>query len=126
MQNRSILITGCSSGCGLDAAITLRSRGWRVFASCRKEGDCEILRKQGFDAPRIDYQDDASIRSGFAEVIDATGGTLDALYNNGAYALTCATEDLPTDALRELFEAKCACSSTMLLMIHAHAALRSS
>ena len=40
---RTILITGCSSGCGLDAAHTLRERGWRVFASCRKPEDCEKL-----------------------------------------------------------------------------------
>ena len=63
------------------------------------------MREQGFDSPRIDYGEDASIRAGFAEVMAATGGTLDALYNNGAYAVTCPTEDLPTDALRELFEA---------------------
>ena len=37
-------------------------------------------------------------------MLDATGGTLDALYNNGAYALLGATEDIPTDALREIFE----------------------
>ena len=44
---RSILLTGCSSGCGLDAAFTLKARGWRVFAACRKERDCEELRDQG-------------------------------------------------------------------------------
>ena len=46
-KRRSILITGCSSGCGLDAAFTLKARGWRVFAACRKERDCEELRDQG-------------------------------------------------------------------------------
>ena len=102
---RTILITGCSSGCGLDAAHTLRARGWRVFASCRKLKDCEELRIQGFDSPRIDYADEASIYSGYQEVMDATGGTLDALYNNGAFALLGAVEDVPTAGLRELFEA---------------------
>jgi|GEM_PF-6557338 len=33
---RSILVTGCSSGIGLDAARSLRARGWRVFATCRR------------------------------------------------------------------------------------------
>ena len=46
-ERRSILITGCSSGCGLDAAFTLKARGWRVLAACRKERDCEELRDQG-------------------------------------------------------------------------------
>ena len=83
----SILITGCSSGCGLDAAFTLKARGWRVFAACRKERDCEELRDQGLESPRIDYNDELSITTGYQQVLDATGGTLDALYNNGAFAM---------------------------------------
>ena len=102
---RSILITGCSSGCGRDAAITLRAKGWRVFASCRRQADCDELKAEGFESPRIDYQDEASIDSGWAEVMAATGGTLDALYNNGAYSMRGAVEDVPTAALREIFEA---------------------
>lgn len=105
MSRKSILITGCSSGIGLDAAKGLRDRGWRVFASCRQQADCDRLRAMGFDSPRIDYADTDSIHSGLAQVLDATGGTLDALYNNGAYAIPGAVEDLPTDALRAIFEA---------------------
>ncbi|WP_282047862.1 SDR family oxidoreductase [Sulfitobacter mediterraneus] len=104
MSERSILITGCSSGIGHAAAQTLRARGWRVFAACRRQEDCDRLRREGFDAPRLDYQDDDSIRTALAEVLEATGGTLDALFNNGAYAIPGAVEDLPTDALRDIFE----------------------
>lgn len=102
---RSVLVTGSSSGIGLDAARTLRDRGWRVFASCRAEADCERLRAEGFDSPRLDYADEGSIRDALTEVLEATGGTLDALYNNGAHACPGAVEDLPTDALRAIFEA---------------------
>lgn len=105
MAEKSILITGCSSGIGLDAAQTLRERGWRVFASCRQQADCDRLITQGFESPRIDYTDTASITSGLAEVLAATGGRLDALFNNGAHALNGAVEDLPTDGLRAIFEA---------------------
>lgn len=105
IRQRSILVTGCSSGIGANAAMGLRAQGWRVFASCRKEEDCQRLRAEGFDAPRIDYADPASIESALAEVLEKTGGTLDALFNNGAHALPGAVEDLPTDALREIFEA---------------------
>ncbi|KIN78313.1 SDR family oxidoreductase [Sulfitobacter mediterraneus] len=104
MSERSILITGCSSGIGHAAAQTLRARGWRVFAACRRKEDCDRLRREGFDAPRLDYQDDDSIRTALAEVLEATGGTLDAVFNNGAYAIPGAVEDLPTDALRDIFE----------------------
>ncbi len=101
---KSILITGCSSGIGLDAARTLRERGWRVFASCRKQADCDRLQAEGFDSPRIDYTDADSIRDGLARVLEATGDTLDALFNNGAHPLSGAVEDLPVEGLRAIFE----------------------
>jgi NAD(P)-dependent dehydrogenase (short-subunit alcohol dehydrogenase family) len=104
MTQKSILITGCSSGIGYDAAHGLREAGWHVFASCRKAEDCDRLKAQGFDAPQIDLSDPESIRSGLAEVLAATGGTLDALYNNAAFACPGAVEDLPAGALREIFE----------------------
>ncbi len=103
-MQKSILITGCSSGIGLDAAHGMRARGWRVFASCRQQRDCDRLRAQGFESPRIDYQDTDSITAGLAEVLEATGGTLDALFNNGAHGLPGAVEDVPTDGLRFIFE----------------------
>ncbi|WP_282120874.1 SDR family NAD(P)-dependent oxidoreductase [Ruegeria atlantica] len=104
-MQKTILITGCSSGIGLDAAHGMRARGWRVFASCRQQRDCDRLRAQGFESPRIDYTDAASIASGLTEVLEATGGTLDALFNNGAHGLPGAVEDLPTEGLRVIFEA---------------------
>lgn len=104
-MKRSILITGCSSGIGYDAAHGMRAAGWRVFAACRREEDCARLKAEGFESPRIDYSDEASLESGLAEVLAATGGTLDALFNNGAYACPGAAEDLPRGALREIFEA---------------------
>ncbi len=103
-MTKSILITGCSSGIGYDAAHGMRAAGWRVFASCRSQADCDRLRAEGFDAPRIDYADSATIDAGLAEVLAATGGTLDAVFNNGAFGTPGAAEDLPRDALREIFE----------------------
>lgn len=104
-MKKSILITGCSSGIGLDAARGMRERGWQVFASCRQQRDCDRMRAEGFEAPRIDYTDPASIESGLAQVLEHTDGTLDALFNNGAHGLPGAVEDLPTDGLRSIFEA---------------------
>lgn len=104
-DQRTLLITGSSSGIGYDAAHGLRARGWRVFASCRQDADCARMRDLGFESPQIDYADPESIQTGLTEVLEATGGTLDALYNNGAYATPGFVEDLPREALRANFEA---------------------
>ena len=61
-MDKSILITGCSSGLGYDAAHGLRNRGWRVFATCRNELDCEKLRKEGLESFKLDYDDSNSIK----------------------------------------------------------------
>ena len=104
MSAKSILITGCSSGIGYAAAHGLRSRGWQVFAACRQRADCDRLSAEGFDAPLLDYTDDDSIHAALAHVLAQTNGTLDAIFNNGAHGLPGAVEDLPTQALREIFE----------------------
>lgn len=104
MSAKSILITGCSSGIGYAAAHGLRARGWQVFAACRQQADCDRLSAEGFDAPLLDYTDDDSIHTALAHVLAQTNGTLDAVFNNGAHGLPGAVEDLPTQALREIFE----------------------
>lgn len=104
MNARSILITGCSSGIGYDAAHGLKARGWRVFATCRKERDCARLRQEGLESFTLDYDDEASISAALSETLSRTGGTLDALFNNGAFACPGAVEDLPRGALRAIFE----------------------
>ncbi len=103
-MQKSVLMTGCSSGIGYDAAHAFAARGWRVFATCRKQSDCDRLIAEGLESFPLDYDDEASIGAAVAEVTSRTGGTLDALYNNGAFACPGAVEDLPRDALREIFE----------------------
>ena len=105
MAQKTILITGCSSGIGYDAAHGLAKRGWRVLATCRKPQDAERLADEGLETLVLDYQDTDSIRTAFAAALDKTSGRLDALFNNGAYAMGGAIEDIPTDAWRAMFEA---------------------
>lgn len=75
-----------------------------MFASCRKQADCDRLIAEGFDSPLLDYNDTATLETGLAEVLQATGGTLDALFNNGGFGTPGAAEDLPREALRANFE----------------------
>ena len=105
MSQKSILITGCSSGIGYDAAHALKARGWQVFATARKPEDVERLMSEGLESMPLDHADPDTIRTALAEATGRTGGRLDAIFANGAHGLPAATEDLPTEALREMFEA---------------------
>lgn len=102
--NPVILITGCSSGIGHSAALGLKARGWRVFATARKADDVARLDDEGLESLRLDLDDSDSIRAAFTEVMARTGGHLDALFNNGGFGQVGAVEDLTRAALREQFE----------------------
>lgn len=104
VEPKSVLITGCSSGIGRCAAEGLAKRGYRVFATARKEEDVRALRTAGLESVRLDLADSESIRSAVDEVLALTDGTLYALFNNGAYGQPGAVEDLRREVLREQFE----------------------
>ncbi|MGM0983353.1 MAG: SDR family oxidoreductase [Pseudomonadota bacterium] len=102
--SRSVLVTGCSSGIGQAAARTLADRGWRVFATARREEDLSRLREAGLEALPLELKDSASIEACVAAVLAATGGRLDALFNNAAYGQPGAVEDLSREVLRAQLE----------------------
>ena len=105
MENaKSILITGASSGIGLAAAETMKARGWHVLAAVRKDVDRERLEAAGFDALILDCDDDTSRAEGFETAVERGGGRLDALFNNAGFGIPGATEDVPVEALRHIFE----------------------
>ncbi|MCV6602686.1 MAG: SDR family NAD(P)-dependent oxidoreductase, partial [Cohaesibacter sp.] len=105
MHKKTILITGCSTGIGLTCALGLKEKGWTIFATARKETDLQNLRNQDLNALYLDYTDQSSIDALVKTIMEQTGGTLDALFNNGAYGQPGAVEDLPTPILRAQFEA---------------------
>ncbi|MBD5769563.1 SDR family NAD(P)-dependent oxidoreductase [Marinomonas colpomeniae] len=101
----SVLITGCSSGIGLEAARMLQARDFFVVASCRKKEDVEALKAQGIKhVVQLDLADSASLSKGLEDTLAITNGQLFALFNNGAYGQPGAVEDLPVEALRTQFE----------------------
>lgn len=101
---KSVLITGCSSGIGRCVAQGLRERGYRVFATARKADDVRSLTEAGFEALLLDLDDSASIEVAVGKVLERTGGRLYALFNNGAYGQPGAVEDLSREVLRAQFE----------------------
>lgn len=103
-MQKSILITGCSSGIGLAAAQALKQKGYRVFATARKTSDVDKLKAQGLESLVLDLNDSNSIHNALADVLKKTDGKLDALFNNAGFGLTGAVEDLARDMMRAQFE----------------------
>ncbi|KTD63132.1 oxidoreductase with NAD(P)-binding Rossmann-fold domain protein [Legionella santicrucis] len=104
MKEKIILITGCSSGIGFDAAFALKKRGHRVIGSCRKKEDVEKLLNIGLEAVQLDVSDSSSIQSAFEKVLAKTEGRIDVLINNAGYGQAGALEDITRDVLRAQFE----------------------
>jgi len=104
MSERTVLITGCSSGIGRCVADGLAVRGYRVFATARNMNDVTKLQNSGLESLQLDLNDTASIRAAVNEVLKRTGGKLEALFNNAGYGQPGAVEDLSRDTLRKQFE----------------------
>lgn len=104
-QQRSILITGCSSGIGLASARALKLRGWRVLATARHPDDLRrLVDEEGLEAVELELSDPTSVTHCMDEVTRLTDGKLFAVFNNGAYGQPGALEDLDYAAMREQFE----------------------
>ncbi|MBY3418263.1 SDR family oxidoreductase [Rhizobium laguerreae] len=104
-EQRTIVVTGCSSGIGAHCARSLKADGWRVFATVRKPEDLPGLETEGIEAFLMDYARTETISDMVGAVLERSGGRIDALFNNGAYGQPGAVEDLSTATLRAQFEA---------------------
>ncbi|MDQ3774613.1 MAG: SDR family NAD(P)-dependent oxidoreductase [Pseudomonadota bacterium] len=102
--DRSVLVTGASSGIGYTAAQGLRARGYGVIASARKQEDVQRLSAEGFTAVQLDLANSASIRAAVETTLAHTGGRVYGLFNNGGFGQLGALEDITRDALRAQFE----------------------
>ncbi|PHR55728.1 MAG: short-chain dehydrogenase [Arcobacter sp.] len=103
-MEKTILITGCSSGIGYDTAHYLHKHGYRVFASARKAEDVQRLQNEGLDAYLLDVTKPQTIKQTLEAILKKTDGKLYAVFNNAGYGQPGAVEDIPTEVLREQFE----------------------
>ena len=95
---QTILITGCSSGFGLETAKLFLARGWNVIATMRTPSDILPL-SANLRVLALDVTDPASI----ARVVDAAG-PIDVLVNNAGLGMLAAVEGLEMEKARTLFE----------------------
>jgi len=102
-MQKTILITGCSSGIGAALARDFHSRGHRVYATARRRESLAALEAQGIRGLVLDVNDDASIAAALAAVAQAAGH-LDLLVNNAGFSQVGAVVDLTRDDLRRQYE----------------------
>lgn len=95
----TILVTGCSSGFGLEIARRFLDKGWNVVATMRTPREDLLPRSERLRVLPLDVTDTESIR----RCIDAAG-PIDALVNNAGIGLLSPLEGLAMDNVREIFE----------------------
>lgn len=96
---KTILITGCSSGFGLDIARHFLERGWKVIATMRTPRADVLPASEHLRVIALDVTDPQSIRQALA-----AAGPIDVLVNNAGIGALNALEGMPMDVARELFE----------------------
>lgn len=100
----TVLITGCSTGIGYHAAHTLKDLGYRVITTCRTAEDVSRLQTEGFECFELDLASSHSIDLALEQITEVTAGKIDALFNNGAFGLPGAVEDLSREAMEFQFQ----------------------
>jgi len=103
-EQRTVFITGCSSGIGYCTAHGLQQRGYHVIASARQAADVERLRTEGLECLQLDLDSSESIHQAVEELSAMTGRRLFGLFNNAGFGQPGAVEDLRRDVLRAQFE----------------------
>ena len=98
-----VLITGCSSGIGRAAAISLHAAGLTVYATARRVEALAGLARQGIYTLALDVTDEASMMEAVAAIEEAAG-PVGVLVNNAGYGLYGPVEQLPMDEIRRQFE----------------------
>lgn len=100
---KNILITGCSSGIGLQTAKTLKENGIKVYASARKEEDVQKLNDLGFETFLLDVTKKEDISNALEQILK-NDSKIDAVFNNAGYGQPGAVEDISIEVLKEQFE----------------------
>ncbi|WP_428490830.1 SDR family oxidoreductase [Rhodopila sp.] len=96
---KTILITGCSSGFGLETAKYFLDRDWKVVATMRTPRGNLLPGSEHLRLLALDVTDAESVR----QAVEAAG-PIDALVNNAGFGAAWPFEVIPMATVRELFE----------------------
>ena len=109
VNQKVAIVTGSSSGIGLDACVTLARNGFLTYATMRNLDKSSIVRaaaekeKLPIKVQQLDVTDDQSVSNAIQTIISETG-RIDVLVNNAGYGLIGAFEDLSIDEIKNLYE----------------------
>lgn len=96
---KTILITGCSSGFGVEIAKYFLDRNWKVIATMRNPQDSKLPKSENLRVLALDVTEAESIRQAVE-----TAGPIDVLVNNAGIGFLNALEGTPIDTARTIFE----------------------
>lgn len=96
---KTVLITGCSSGFGLETARHFLQHGWKVIATMRTPREDILPRSDNLRLLALDVRSDDSVR----QAVEAAG-PLDVLVNNAGIGWLNALEGTPMDVATDIFE----------------------
>ena len=96
---RTVIVTGASSGIGAAIASRLSRSGWRVFGTMRRPD----LARHGLDALALDVTSDESVETAVAEVLSRTG-RIDAIVNNAGVDMLGAIEETTAQEGVDMFQ----------------------
>ena len=96
---QTVLITGCSSGFGLETARYFLARDWRVIATMRTPRTDVLPPSDRLQVLALDVTNPESIR----HAVEAAG-LIDVLVNNAGFGAAAPAELVPLATVRELFE----------------------
>lgn len=96
---KKVLITGCSSGFGLETARYFLEQGWQVIATMREPREDLLPASENLRLLSLDVRNQTSIDQAIA-----AAGDIDVLVNNAGIGLLNALEGTSAEAVREVFE----------------------
>lgn len=99
-KKKVAIVTGSSSGIGLETSLTLSENNFRTYATMRNldkaSNILEHAKKKNLsiEVAKLDVTDDFSVRQAIQSIAEKEGGRIDLLVNNAGYTQLGAAEDL--------------------------------
>ena len=107
-RRKSIFITGAASGMGLETALLFAKRGWFVGAYDVNRAALDTVAAEigaeGNISAALDVTDPEAFEAAFTTFSEATGGTLDLMFNNAGIAAGGLLDEQPWDELKRVID----------------------